>query len=187
MASQAEVFTEHLDRITGRRESSIHAVESSDPKLRGVYVFEYLDWPEAGFITGFTLGLSEATHPEWKFGKPELMISVESRDRVWPFAIGCLAEGLRGKCPFCYGDAINFHAKISEEAELDAFLIFAPPFLSKEQMSFKLGDFTCNIAGAYPMFTSEFDLYYEIGLEAFWSLSNWDPLNIHRKPVSDSK
>jgi hypothetical protein len=181
--NNAELFMQHLDRVTRRPEDGIRPVESSNPKLPRVAVFVYKDWPEAGLITGFTFGLSAANHPDWKFGKPELMITVESADEAWPFAVGCMAQALRGKCPFCYGNTINFHAKVSEESDVDAFLIFAPPFLKKDQMAVKLQDYTCNIAGMYPMFSSELPLYHELGLERFWHLPDWDPFNVHRKPL----
>jgi hypothetical protein len=181
--NNAELFVQHLDRVTGRSEDFIRQMKSSDPALPHVAVFVYKDWPEAGFITGFTLGLSAVNHRDWKLGKPELMISVESADEAWPLAVGCMAEGLRGKCPFCYGNTINFHAKVSAESDLDTFLIFAPPFLKKDQMAVKLKDFTCNIAGMYPMFSSERSLYDELGLERFWHLPDWDPFNVKRKPM----
>ena len=181
--SNAELFVQHLDRVTGRSEDAIHQVQSSDPLMPNIAVFVYKDWPEPGFITGFTFGLSLVEHPDWKLGRPELMIAVESSDQAWTRAIGHVAENLRGKCPFCYGHTINFHAKVSKESELDAFLVFAPPFLAKEEMSVQLKDYTCNIAGMYPMFSSELSLYQKIGLERFWHLPDWDPLNVHREPV----
>ena len=181
--NNAELFMHHLDWVTGRSKDVIRQVKSSDPNLPSVAVFVYRDWPEAGFITGFTFGLSAGEHPDWKFGKPELMISVESADESWAFAVGYMAESLRGNCPFCYGSKINFRAKISEESELDAFLVFAPPFLKNDQKAVKLSSYACNIAGMYPMFSSEFSLYDELGLEKFWHLRGWDPLNVRRQPL----
>ncbi len=181
--NNAECFVRHLDRLTGRSEDVIRKIESSDRSLPDVAVFVYKNWPEEGFITGFTLGLSAAAHPDWKLGRPELMIAVESNDEAWTFAIGFMAERLRGKGPFCYGNTINFHAKVSDESELDAFLIFAPPFLDKEQMAVQLKDFRCNIAGMYPMYSSEFGLYEELGLDRFWKRPDWDPFNVKRKPM----
>ena len=181
--NKAELFIRHLDQITERKEDRIQKIESSAPALPNVFVFVYKNWPEVGFITGFTFGLSAASHPDWKFGKPELMISVESDDEAWPFAIGHLAEQLRGKCPFCYGNTINFHAKVSEASDLDAFLIFAPAFLKKEQWKVQLDGFTCNIAGIHPMYSSELSLYNEIGLEQFWKHPDWDPFDVHRPPM----
>jgi hypothetical protein len=51
-------------------------------------------------------------------------------------------------------------------------------------MSVKLNDYTCNVKGMYPMFSSELSLYSEIGLERFWHHPGWDPFNIHRQPLS---
>jgi hypothetical protein len=184
MSNNAELFIRHLDRITARSEDVIRKVEPSRPNVPHVFVFVYKNWPEPGLITGFTFGLSAVPHPDWKFGRPELMISVESLDESWPLAVGAMAEQLRGRCPFCYGHTINFRAKVSKESDLDAFLVFAPLFLKKEQMSVKLVDYTCNIAGMYPLFSSELDLYHEIGLERFWHLPDWDPLNVHRPPLA---
>jgi hypothetical protein len=181
--NDAELFTAHLDQVTDCAETAIRRIESSNKTLRDVFVFEYQDWPEQGWITGFTFGLSDANHDDWKFGRPELMISVESADCVWPIAIGYLAERLRGKCPFCYGNTIDFKAEISEESKLDAFLIFHPLHLTREQASLKLNDFTCNISGAYPLYNSEVAIYEELGLERFWSLPDWDPSNVHRPPI----
>jgi hypothetical protein len=82
--------------VTGRSEDVIRQVKSSDPALPPVAIFVYKDWPEPGLITGLTFGLSAATHPDWKLGKPELMISVESTDEAWPCAVGYIADALRG-------------------------------------------------------------------------------------------
>ena len=182
--NNAETYLRHLESITGREEDIIRKVDSTDPNLPFVAVFSYRDWPRDGYITAFTFGLSAAEHPDWKLGRPELMISVESEEEVWGFAAGVLAEGLRGECPFCYGNTINFHAVVSEgESELDAFLVFSPPFLECEQMAVELDGFTCNISGLYPMFSSEITLYNEVGLEKFWKLPGWDPFDVRRKRI----
>jgi hypothetical protein len=184
--SNAELFLQHLDRVTGRPETVIRWADTGDQARPRVAVFVFKNWPEEGFITGFTFGLSEGTHPDWKLGRPELMISVESEDESWPLAVGFIASKLRGKCPFCYGNTINFHAKISEESDLDAFLLFAPPFLTKEQKSVAVEGYTVNIIGAWPMYSREFDLYQKLGLEGFWNLPDWDPMNVRRRPITAS-
>ena len=179
----AQKFIDHLDSITGCKETVIRKIDSTHDGLPPVHVFIYKGWPEQGLITGFTFGLSDANHPDWKFGRPELMISVESEDEAWPLAVGFMAERLRGDCPFCYGNVINFNEKISNESDLDAFLIFGPLFLEKEQRSINLGKYTCNITGMYPIYCQEIDLYDDIGIESFWHMDEWDPLNIRRKPM----
>ena len=87
--NNAELFIRHLDQVVGRSEDGIRPVESSDPKWPLVAVFVYKDWPELGHITGFTFGLSPANHPDWKFGRPELMIAVESADEACCSASRC--------------------------------------------------------------------------------------------------
>lgn len=184
MPNNAELYLAHLDEITGGIEPTIRKFESTHIGLRPVYVFTYLNWPQPGIITGFTLGLSEVNHPDWKLGRPELMISVESLDESWCFAIGFMAEQLRGDCPFCYGMTINFHAEVSEESKLDAFLIFGPPYLDEQTKSVAMNGFTCHIAGMWPTYSSEIDIYNEIGLERFWDHDGWDPMNVNRPPIT---
>lgn len=180
----AERYLAHLDSVTNRNESAIRKIDSTHDGLPSVFVFVYHDWPEPGLITGFTFGLSAADHPDWRFGRPELMISIESTDEAWPLSVGFLAEQLRGTCPFCYGHTIRFNDKMSDESDLDAFLIFGPPFLSKDQSSVDLGQYTCHITGMYPIYTEEIDLYSRIGLEAFWHMEEWEPFNPNRKPMT---
>jgi hypothetical protein len=59
------------------------------------------------------------------------MISVESADEVWPFAMGYMAERLRGRCPFCYGHTVNFRAKVSKGSDPVTDVGAAQQFLEK--------------------------------------------------------
>jgi hypothetical protein len=148
--------------------------------MRDVFVFVYKDWPRPGLLTGFTLGLSEAEHPEWTGIKPELMISVESTDEAWGYAAAYVAEQLRGQCAFGLGETVNFRSCISEESEMDPFLVFSPACLSAEQQCIPMGDQSIHISGLYPMYNSELPLYHEIGLERWSRLEGWDPFDVHR-------
>lgn len=141
--------------------------------------------PEPGYITGVTYGLSEVEHEEWKLARPELIISVQSTDVAWPLAVAEMANQLRGKCPFCYGDLINFGEAVSPESEMSAFFVFAPAILER-------GDFLdidvggprpVSIAGMYPIHDSERSLFGEIGLEAFWHYAGFDMYDVRRKPM----
>jgi hypothetical protein len=176
-----EIFLAHLDSITGNLEPDIRLVQSEDAKLPDVAVLTYENWPKPGFITAFTYGLSLANHPDWKRGRCELMISMESLVHAWPFAIGSLVSRLRGRCPFSYGNTIKYGRSISEESEMDAFLVFAPPHLDQEQKAVRMNKYDCFIAGVYPLYSSELDLYEQIQLEAFWHHPGWDPLNPQRE------
>lgn len=178
--NKMELFLQHLDDVVGRPEDVIRTVESSVREMRDVFVFIYKDWPHPGLLTAFTLGLSEAEHPEWTGVRPELMISVESTDEAWAYAAAYVSEHLRGRCPFHHGETINFRCAVSEESELDAFLVFSPVFLTAEQRCVPMGDGSVHITGLYPMYSSELPLYHEIGLERFWHLEGWDPFDVRR-------
>jgi hypothetical protein len=63
---------------------------------------------------------------------------------------------------------------------MDAFLVFAPPHLSRDQKLVKMNSYDCFIAGVYPLYSTELAFYERIGMEAFWHLPGWDPMNVRR-------
>src|SRR5262245_46124043 len=121
----AEKYLQHLDDIF-QTEPLFYTEESLEEGLPGVTMIVYKDVPEAGFITAFTYGLSLVAHPSWKYGRPELCISVESTELSWAMAMGYVANQLRGEAEFSYGEMINMEARISEDSEMEGFFIFAP-------------------------------------------------------------
>jgi hypothetical protein len=171
-----QAFLAHLNDITGNREPEIHMVRSEDAQLPDVAVLVHENWPRPGFITAFTYGLSLVKHPDWKLGRCELMISMESLQHSWPFAVGALVSRLRGRCPFSYGNTIKYGGPIGEESDMDAFLVFAPPHLDRHQKVVRMTEYDCFIAGVYPLYGSELALYEQIELEAFWHHPDWDRL-----------
>jgi hypothetical protein len=182
--SRVERFLAHLDQISGGIEPLFYPVDSTHQGLKGITEILYKDLPEPGFLTGVTYGLSLAEHPDWRLGKPELIISVRSSDERWAHAVGLVAEQLRGVCPFTYGSTINFHAQISPESGMTAFVIFAPAVLDRDSfLNIDVGDTKINIAGCYPIHETEMKFIDEQGLEAFWK-RDWDLYDVRRAPVA---
>ena len=179
-----EKYLEHLDNIF-QQEPEFYNNESLTEGIKGVTSIVYKNIPDEGFITAITYGLSLVTHPDWKSGRPELCISVESENLDWGIVAGFIANQLRGQCPFSYGEVIDFGEQISEDSEMDAFLIFAPSTLSKEDYSdVDIGaDYKINIAGLYPIYSSEIAVYNEIGFEEFWFHPDFDNYSITRKKI----
>jgi hypothetical protein len=179
-----EKYLEHLDKVF-QVEPQFFREESLDDGFPGVTNIVYQDIPEKGMITALTYGLSLIKHEDWKFGRPELCICVESTDMAWGQVAGYLANQLRGKFPFCYGQTINFEERISDDSEMDAFLIFAPSILEKEDfLNVDLGmDYKINIAGLYPIYSSELKSIEELGLEGFWKHPNFDLYNVNREKI----
>ncbi|WP_040559437.1 suppressor of fused domain protein [Kordia algicida OT-1] len=179
-----EKFMAHLDRIF-QTEPEYYKEESETDGIAGVTSIVYKDIPEKGMITGITYGLSLVSHPEWKFGRPELIITVDSKDASWAQVAGYLANSLRGDCPFSYSNTINFREKISDESEMDAFLVFAPSILDKKDFAnIDIGlNYKINIAGLYPIYASEMKYIEKNGLEKFWKHPNFDMYNVNRKRI----
>lgn len=181
----AERYLEYLDNIF-QTEPEFFKNDSLIESIPGVTSIIYKDIPEKGYITAFTYGLSLVKHPEWKFGRPELCISVKSSSIDWGQVLGFVANKLRGNCPFSYGQTINFHAQISDDSEMDAFFVFAPSTLDIDRyLNVDIGtDYKISIAGLYPMYSDELEIYEKIGLEAFWHHPNFDNYSVKRNRIS---
>lgn len=181
----AKRFLESLDEIFQTEPEYIYH-DSLDPNIPGVTSIIYTDIPEKGMTTAITYGLSLLQHVNWQIGKrSELIISVESDDLAWGEVIGFLANKLRGKCAFTYGNTINFRDKISNFSEMDAFLIFAPSILEKsDYLDIDIGqDYKINLAGIYPIYSEEIKLIEKWGPEKFWRHKGFNNYSILRKPI----
>ena len=181
----AERYLAHLDNIF-QKEPEFYKNESLIAGIPGVTAIVYRDIPEKGFTTALTYGLSLVKHPSWKLGRPELCISVESSNPDWGQVVGFIANKLRGDFPFSYGQTINFNEEISSDSEMNAFFIFAPNTLDKEDyLNIDIGeDYKISIAGLYPMYADELEVYGKIGLEAFWHHPNFDIYSVNRKRIT---
>ncbi len=179
-----EKYLNHLDKIF-QQEPIFFTGEKDETGLLGVSVMMYKNIPEEGFVTGITYGLSLVDHPEWKLGKPELCISVESTDENWAKAASYIAGKLRGECPFYYGQTINFNGKICDDSEMDAFFVFAPSTLEKDDyLNIDIGlNYKINIAGLYPIYSSEIEVIDKIGLKDFWHHPKFDNYAVNREKI----
>lgn len=182
--SRVERYLAYLDRLVPDQEPSFLPVESSNPALKRVVAITYTDIPQSGFLTACTYGLSLAEHPDWRLGKPELCVSIQSTDKRWAIAAAFLADHLRGSCPFAYGQTINFGERVTEDSPMSSFVVFAPSVLDRhDYLNIDVGDdLPINLAGIYPIHDSEVRWIQEHGLEEFWQL-DWDPYDVHRPPA----
>lgn len=138
MASRAENYLAHLDRLSGGIEPRFLPVASTHDGWKGVTVITYKRLPD-DLTTSLTYGLSLADHPDWRLGRPELCLSVRSDDDSWAWAVGQLAEGLRGTCPFSYGNTVDLGEPVSPDSAMTAFLVFAPAVLDRADCRIDVG------------------------------------------------
>jgi hypothetical protein len=151
-----------------------------------IHVFYFDALPEAGYLTAITCGLSDANHPDWKFGTPELIVTMASENQSWGMAAGYFASSFFGEKRFSYGDMFKLDDPISEESEMNAYLLFAPSFLNREQSKFTLPDRIVNLIGVYPVYDDEIAIYDRIGLKAFWNADGFEMYNPKRDRISVS-
>ncbi|WP_028925821.1 suppressor of fused domain protein [Pseudonocardia acaciae] len=181
-STRAARFLAHLDRLSGGVEPTFHPIEPSTPGGEKTWVIAYRNLAD-GLLTGITYGLSSTDHPDWRFGRPELIINVASTDISWALAIGHLVDRLRGDCPFSYGNTIDFGVPIAPDSTMSAFMIFAPSTLDPEDSGIDVGDEKpINLSECYPIHDSELRYIAEHGLEAFWKL-DWELYDVTRPPA----
>jgi hypothetical protein len=184
MPSDPEVFLKHITELLGGPEDIIRPVGEGKPGLPPVATFIYHDKPDRGLITGVTYGLSIVDHPKWRFGRPELIVCMESDDESWPLAAAWFAHGFRGEKTFSYGDLFTTDSPISDESAMTGFFVFAPCIGEPNQHRIELSRYPINLVEMYPLYPGEVALYQKIGLEKFWKLDDFDPLNPRRPDLS---
>lgn len=182
--TSTEKYLTHLQSVF-RQEPEFFIEKSLQERVPGVSSLIFNHKPESEMMTAITYGLSLGKHPDWTLGRPELILSVESQEKAWTQIAGYVANQLRGKCPFNYGLTINFGNKIAPDSDMDAFLIFAPATLDKEDyLKIDVGlEYSINIAGLYPIYSSEILFIKSEGLERFWKHPNFDLFNVKRNPI----
>ena len=178
-----KAWLEALEERFGEVNAIKEIQSEGQPKI---FVFYFNDLPEEGTLTAITCGLSNANHPDWKYGKPELIISLDTEDHSWGLGVGYLASAFFSEKRYSYGDVFKVDDPISNESPMNAFLVFAPSFLEKEQARFELADRTIILAGMYPIYDEEIELYERIGLKAFWHREGFDMYNPRREQIDNA-
>ncbi len=180
-----ERYLEHLFEIF-KVEPEFFPMEQVQPNLVPVTALVYRDVPEPGFVTGITYGLSLGEHPDWKHGRPELCITVETGEIAWAQAAAYIANGMRGTCPFSYGSSINFGEPVHEQSKMSAFFVFAPSILERDQYAdIEIGaPYKINIVGLYPIYHSEIEVLAQMGLKDFWHHEGFDPFDVRRAAIT---
>jgi hypothetical protein len=187
VASRVEKYLAHLDRLSGGVEPRFLPVASTHEGLKGVTVLAYRNLPD-GLATALTYGVSLAHHPDWRNGSPELCLSVRSDDDRWPWAMGHIAEQLRGSCPFSYGNTIDFGERICPDSPLTAFVVFAPAVVDRDDCRIDVsipgheGHDVIHLTGMYPIHEVERQYIAAHDLKSFWDL-DWDPYDVARVPA----
>lgn len=154
------------------------------PQHPRIAAFTYSDVLEEGYITGITYGLSEYDNPTWKDSRLELIISVQSTNEEWRITAGFAAARFQIDSNFAYGDILDFEQPISDDSQMQAFVLFAPSILDKsDYQSIVLDYYTVNLVDMYPIYKEEIATIKSIGLERFMHHSNYNMFSVTRKCI----
>ncbi|QQR83995.1 suppressor of fused domain protein [Candidatus Peregrinibacteria bacterium] len=178
-------FIEPLAKKLKKVPSETKVISSLRSDLPPIYLFIFRDTPDEGLTTFVTYGLSEAAHPKWHFGRPELILSVESTNEAWGIALASLVNKFRGEKTFANGSTYQLDIPITDQSAMNGFVIFAPSFLTNSESVFELPYKTVYLSQAYPIYPNESLMIEKLGFESFWSHKEFtDPYNPSRKDVS---
>jgi hypothetical protein len=181
MPANHEIFLAHIENLFGPAE----LIKKHDSPLDGlpVSVFIYRDIPEPGMITGVTYGLSRFAHPEWKFSRPEMIISIETQDVMWAWTAAYFCAEFLGVKRFSWGDVFTTDDPLASDTKMDGLLIFAQSILEQDFESVQLNDYKVHFSQFYPIYKSELEIYRSLGLEMFWKHKDFSMYAPARKPI----
>jgi len=148
-----------------------------------IYYFE--NFPAKDMLTAVTAGLSNASHPDWQAGKPELCFSLQTRDTGWGSAAAYIAQSFYNDSSFHYQASFKLDAPMSGDSAMNACFVYRPQFMNEEQIRFDLQDRTIFLAGLFPMYDEEVPMYETKGLKDFWNTPGFDPYNPRRASIAN--
>ncbi len=182
-------YVSYLDGLTGVA-STLREVAPREPEAGRVLTVAYVNTPGPGYVTGFTYGLSFATHPDWEFGGRELCITVRSEDLTWTDVPTLSVAALRGLGPFNSGQVMGYQEPYVPPSRMNNIVLGDPVESWRDGLT-KLADVgslpgdldQLEILEAYPIYASEREFIRAHGADAFWSLP-WDRFDPMRPPVA---
>jgi hypothetical protein len=164
-----------------------HVVGVKPEPVPRMLVYYFNDYPAKGMLTAVTCGLSNAEHPNWKFGKPELMFALHTQDPSWGDAAALLAQNFYGKHAFSYQSLFRMDGPMAADTDMTSCFVYKPPFLEGDQLKFELADRTIFLAAMYPLHDEEVTLYESIGMQEFWNTPGYEYLNPRRASLANKQ
>jgi hypothetical protein len=180
MSKTVEQYVQHIESICGCEGRYFRISDPNEVPPISVISFEGV--PEVGCSTAFSYGLSSVNHEEWRYSRPELVISVNSLNTAWALAMGELIRNGRDRCLFSYGNMLKFGQRITNESDMTAFLVFACTILNENDLSVDLPDRKILFSQIYPVYEEELALISDVGPERFVFDLGIDLFDVSREP-----
>lgn len=141
------------------------------------------EFPNPGVMTVATAGVSGLYHPSWIAGRPELILSIRSRESGWDASLAEMITKLWGRSAFQWGDTCRMRHQLAADTNMSAFFFFLPISLDENERTHDFEDYRVNITQAYPVYDSEVDVISRRGAEWFFEEADVDLLDPSRSPV----
>ncbi|MBU7596728.1 suppressor of fused domain protein [Streptomyces sp. P38-E01] len=191
MKRQREVFDAYLAAWLSRtgREPELQDAERRNPNEGPAISLIYRDFPQNGYVTGASYGLSGFRHSTEKRKPCELAIVMHSREVEWACIPAKIVGALRGFRPFGPGQVIGQVEPLIPGSQMRASMLGEP--------SSELGPSTLTISQnpdeefpfreieliqVYPLHMSERDYAWKHGVDALTRM-DWQRLEPLRPPT----
>ena len=178
----AEEWIQELEKRFGEI-NYIHKIGCDDKSKPEIAVFFFHNLPD-NLLTSITFGLSNAQRDEWKFGKPELIVTLDTKDKAWGLSAGYFASSFFNEKTFQYGNLFTLDSPISQESDMSGYFIFAPSFLDQKQSTIELSDRKIHLVSMYPIYQEEIELIKSKGLKYFWHMDGYDMYDVNRRNLA---
>lgn len=173
-------FFEAIDELCGfEGEQSVYE-STKGPDCVGVST--YIDTPDDDLTTMFTFGLSNAENAAWKYGKPELILSVNGDLSSWQDFLGSFVLYNMHHLDFHLGKIVWLESPLVQGSSMNSLLVYPSDLVNPNLARIELDDRVVNLRQIYPIYESEIDVFRRIGVgTCFWE-KEIDFSDVHRPP-----
>ncbi len=185
MQSGVERLKSQLEIALGQS-CTVYRHPSNNKKLPKVFVLLFHNYPNNGYLTAYSYGLSASIGSDKTTGR-ELTIQVKSSNENWGHILGFLISHLREDCPFDPGQIIRFGQSISEDSTMQHFLV--------QDADHKIGPasyqlnkrFSVNWVQLVPIYEQELAWINRYGFTLFLSKIDQEKEDVQRKTIDSYK
>lgn len=179
------MLADYLTQSVGREPDDVLALEANPTETESVFVFVFRDYPEPSLVTGFTSGLSAASHADWKDTKPELSLTVASDDAAWMQALAYLVDWNRAGHSFLPGSLFHYGRTISAESAMDSFLVFNLAISGDNEFrNIPIDEDLITFYGVHPLHHDEVAMLQKVGIRKFMGLPEYRLFSTTRPDLS---
>lgn len=186
-AAPPKQYLDFWNSHTGKK-ALIQRVEPRKLEDGPALALTFADFPQPGYVTGVTYGLSLARPDSSEKMSRELITTMRSNDSEWAVIPARMVAALRGLRQFEHGEAIGHKRPYIKGSSMSGLLLAEPPNLfdssiARIPITQASGTINIEMIGAYPIHPSERDYVWSNGgFDALWKL-RWDRFDPARDPI----